>query len=162
MPRPERLSAICTLGAKLLFAALLLLVQAVSANETSLVRVGDSWRYFKGVTEPAPSNGWTSIQFDDQAWFFGRSGFSGGLGLIELTQLSDYGTTYDHVFFREQFVVADTNNVADLVLRIDYDDGFIAYLNGVEVVRRGVTGPTNEPVPLSAIALYHGRGLSDE
>jgi hypothetical protein len=135
-------------------------LQSLTAADIGLIRVGDSWRYFKGVTEPAPSNQWTTIDFDDQAWAAGRAGFSAGFP--ELTQFLDYGSTYRTMFFRKQFVVVDTNNIADLILRIDYDDGFVAYLNGIEVARRGIGGPADEPVPITANAVFHGRGLTEE
>lgn len=148
------------LARRLLLLAILL--QSLCAAETGLIRIGDYWRYFKGVTAPSPATEWTAADFDDQAWFFARSGFSSGFGFGEMTQLFDYGGTYQTIYFRKQFLVTDTNNIAELVFRIDYDDGFIAYLNGVEVARRGVAGSVNEPVPVSAIALYHARGITED
>src|SRR5688572_19219129 len=115
-----------SLARRLLLLALFL--QSLTAADIGLIRVGDAWRYFKGVTEPAPSNQWTKIDFNDQAWAVGRGGFSAGYGYGELTQFFDYGP-YRTVFFRKDFLVTNTSNVADLILRIDYDDGFIAYLN---------------------------------
>ena len=141
---------------------LAILLQSLSAAETGLIRIGDYWRFFKGVTAPSSANQWTALDFDDQAWFFARSGFSSGLSYGEMTPLFDYAVSYQTVYFRKQFLVTDTNNIAELVFRIDYDDGFIAYLNGVEVARRGVGGLTNEPVPVSGIALYHPRGSTEE
>jgi len=32
-------------------------------------------------------------------------------------------------------------------MRVDYDGGFVAYLNGTEVARRGLTGEPDQPVP---------------
>ncbi len=134
-------------------------LQSLCAADIGLIRIGDSWRYFKGVAEPAPSNLWTTLDFDDQAWPASRSGFA---AYSELTVFPDYGTAYRTLYFRKPFVVTDTNNIADLVFRIDYDDGFVAYLNGVEVVRRGAGGVTNAPVPVTATVLYHARGYTEE
>jgi hypothetical protein len=144
------------------FLLLLFLLHSLHASDIGLIRVGESWRYFKGVTNPAPANQWTAIHFNDESWLAGRSGFVAGLGGTEVTTLPDYNTTYHHLFFRKPFVVTDTNNIAELVLRIDYDDGFVAYLNGMEVVRRGVSGLPNEPVPHTLVAPYHPRGFTEE
>ncbi|UPT67889.1 MAG: hypothetical protein M0D57_04290 [Sphingobacteriales bacterium JAD_PAG50586_3] len=39
--------------------------------------------------------------------------------------------------------MADTSVLAQALLDIDYDDGFIAYINGVEVARNNVGNPAN-------------------
>jgi Chitobiase/beta-hexosaminidase C-terminal domain/CotH kinase protein/Lamin Tail Domain/NedA-like, galactose-binding domain/Immunoglobulin domain/Bacterial TSP3 repeat/Immunoglobulin I-set domain len=43
-------------------------------------------------------------------------------------------------FVRLPFTVADPASLASLNLRLRYDDGFVAYLNGVEVARRNAPG----------------------
>jgi hypothetical protein len=78
---------------------LAILLQSLSAAETGLVRIGDYWRFFKGVTTPSAANQWTAVDFDDQGWLFARSGFSSGLGYGEMTQLLDYGATLPHHLF---------------------------------------------------------------
>ena len=46
------------------------------------------------------------------------------------------------VYIRHTFHVDDTAELEDLSLRVKYDDGFIAYLNGIEVARRNAPQPT--------------------
>src|SRR5436309_375673 len=58
-------------------------------------------------------------------------------GYDENTLLADMPARYLSVFFRKKFTVTDPQAVKWLTLRIDYDDGFLAYLNGTEVARRG-------------------------
>ncbi len=48
-------------------------------------------------------------------------------------QLAGQGTS---VYARMPFTVSDLDAIEQLTLRAKYDDGFVAYLNGVEVVRR--------------------------
>ena len=36
---------------------------------------------------------------------------------------------------RKNFVIQDINDLSHLILHADYDDGFIAYLNGTEIMR---------------------------
>ena len=62
------------------------------------------------------------------------------------------------MFMRKRFTVEDTEQIKSLVLRVDYDDGFVAYLNGTEIARRGIAGEADEPVPFNAPAARHPRG----
>jgi len=45
---------------------------------------------------------------------------------------------YASLFTRGTFVIADTTTVTHLTLAADYDDGFVAYINGVEAARRNL------------------------
>ncbi len=42
------------------------------------------------------------------------------------------------LYLRLPFTVTDLSNIDSLILQMKYDDGFIAYLNGQEVARRGI------------------------
>src|SRR5687768_3013612 len=108
----------------------------VLANEATLIRVNDSSRYFKGTNAPsAAPAAWQQIAFDDSTWLTGAGGFS--IAQNENTALADMPGRYLSVFFRKMFTVTDPRSVKWLTLRMDYDDGFIAYLNGTEIARRG-------------------------
>lgn len=125
---------------------------ALQADEVALVRVGEPWRFFKGIHEPSlPREAWRAGGFDDSQWLVGRSGFGFGGG-DDATHLADMYLGYTSVFARKTFTLRDPGRVKWLVLRMDYDDGFVAYLNGVEIARRGVPGPPGGPVPFNAVA----------
>jgi hypothetical protein len=122
------------------------------ADDVALVRVGEAWRYYKGTNEPSiPSTAWREVAFEDSQWLTGRSGFGFG-GSDDATYLADMYLGYTSVFARKKFVLADPSTVKWLVLRLDYDDGFVAYLNGTEIARRGVLGEPGAPVPFNAVA----------
>lgn len=81
------------------------------------------------------NNTWRTINFNDASWLKGK----GGIGYGD----NDDGTTIDicnSVAIRHSFNV---NNKADLTeawIYIDYDDAYIAYLNGTEIARsEGIT-----------------------
>jgi hypothetical protein len=105
---------------------------------------------------------WNSVDFDDSAWLSGPAGFSTRSSYGEPTIFLDYAAGYQTIYFRKEFTATNLNNIAELVFRIDYDDGLIAYLNGVEVLRRGVPGNPGEPVPFHATAFPHLRGVLEE
>ncbi len=96
-----------------------------------------TWRYLKGTQEP-PSN-WAAIGFDSSTWLEGPSGFGYGDG-DDSTLLDDMEGRYVSVYFRRAFTVPDQLRIRRLVLSVDYDDAFVAYLNGVEVARANVNG----------------------
>jgi hypothetical protein len=54
-------------------------------------------------------------------------------------------------------VVSDPQTVKWLVLRADYQAGFVAYLNSIEVARRGLT---EGPAPFDALAADHPCGVA--
>ncbi len=108
------------------------------AGGRALIARGDSWRYFKGSKDPSGGDlRWTRMTFDDASWPEGPSGFGYGDGDDE-TVLGDMQGGYFTVFIRRRFEVPDPAAIERLVLRIDYDDGFSAFLNGQPVARRNV------------------------
>ena len=130
----------------------------------SLVRVGETWRYYRGTNEPsAPVAAWRAAAFDDSAWLAGPSGFSttGYSDTAEATYWNQLPpAAVAHSFYvRRKFTVADPQAVKWLVLRLDYNDGFVAYLNGQEIARRGLV---NDPVAFDDYADQHPGGTADE
>lgn len=112
----------------------------VSHLETVLDR-GDEWHYFVGTTAPPPA--WNAPDFDASAWLRGPGGFGYGDG-DDATQLPppapmEPGPT--SVYVRTTFSVHDPEAVFGLLLHVDYDDGFVAYLNGQEVARANMGTP---------------------
>jgi hypothetical protein len=118
----------------------------------------------KRVLVPAApvDNAWRGgADFDDSAWMF-VSGGPGGIGFerstgyepflsIDLGQQM-YGRQAT-CYIRIPFVLNKEPAALEAVqLRVRYDDGFIAWLNGVEVARRNFTG---EPVWNSGAGVAH-------
>jgi hypothetical protein len=99
------------------------------------ILVGSTWAYFKGTVAP-PAN-WNTLGFNDASWLTGTSGIGYGDG-DDATVLSDMQNSYTSVYTRRAFDVPNPAAIGALELRADYDDGFVAYLNGVEVARRNI------------------------
>lgn len=120
--------------------------ELIPMQETSIVSSSTFWRYFKGTQ--APPAAWNETDFDDSHWLGGATGMGYGDD-DDQTLLSDMRRTdeqpgYLSVFLRHTFHLTEAERLAlnDVILLVDYDDGFIATLNGVEVARGNVpAGP---------------------
>ena len=122
------------------------------AGTDALVLEGANWRYWKGTTQPSPGITWTTNGFNDASWLDGPSGFGYG-DSDDATTLSDMQNSYVSVFTRKLFQVANPASVTNLTLAVDYDDGFVAYLNGTEVARRNM--PAGTPINTTTASTDH-------
>ena len=110
-------------------------------DETVLVQFGSSMKYLANTSDPGIGMTWTGLGFDDLAWTPGTYGvgYEAGTGAEALIQTSvPVGSL--SVYTRVVFAVSDITTVKDLFLGVDYDDGFIAWINGIEVLRSGNMG----------------------
>lgn len=73
---------------------------------------------------------WRNPEFDDQLWDEGQ----GGIGRGDDDDSTVINRCYS-VYIRKSFIVEDTSKIHLLLLNMDYDDGFVAYLNGIEIAR---------------------------
>jgi len=124
------------------------------ANYRSLVKQGDLASYITPTESPAAD--WTSVNFNDSAWQQGASGF--GYGDDDDNTTVENGTSA--ILIRHHFNLEDVQQIDKLLLDIDYDDGFVAYLNGVEVARSNLAGTAPSPNDFSTVdheaQLYSG------
>ncbi len=139
-----------------MFAGLILAVVSANAG-TILVNHADEWRYRKGNAGPIQSDWKTAPDAKlDATWFTGRGGFgmAGGPYEISLCQtiLPDMRGNYSTLAYRKSFEV---NSAVDprlhLTLTMDWDDGFIAWLDGVYLASEGSPNAPSEP-PVTADA----------
>jgi hypothetical protein len=135
---------------------LLPLAAGLQAAEPRLLPAGAPWRFWiVGSNAPPPVADWRTVPYDDSGWANGLSGFS--ISGDEATYLN--GSNLTSVLFRGRFMLDDPAAVQWLILRADYVGGFVAYLNGHEVTRRGVEG---DPPPPDAVAVPHARYATEE
>ena len=55
-------------------------------------------------------------------------------------QMMNQSTPATCVFIRRKLQLRNTSEIKQLIFRVDYDDGFIAYLNGREIARANLDG----------------------
>ena len=92
------------------------------------------WQYLAGSH---PTGRWTQAGFAAAGWKTAAAGFGYGDG-DDKTVLKDMRGRYTAIYARRTFTLPDPAGVGPLSLVINYDDAFIAYLNGREVLRVGV------------------------
>jgi hypothetical protein len=110
-------------------------------SATSFRLVGD---ISNGGLQVGEGSIWFTNPFDDSSWTLGAGGvgYERGTGYESLFQIDVGAEMYmitGTCYIRIPFVVPNMT-YSNLMLRIRYDDGFIAYLNGAEVARRNFTG----------------------
>ena len=122
----------------------------------TLVDVGDNWNYIIPTSEP--SSAWKQAGFDDSAWKSGSS----GIGYGDNDDNTQVSTGTMSVFMRIKFSVENPESVQSLLFHMDYDDGFVAYLNDTEIARSGlgVAGSKvsyNQTASLHEALIYQGQ-----
>lgn len=103
------------------------LSQTVNHWETAVFSE-DIWRY--RVNESTLPSEWYGKEFNDSEWLQGAGGFGyedGDDNTVVPACIS--------VSIRAAFNIANINAIASAVLHVDFDDAFIAWINGVEVAR---------------------------
>jgi hypothetical protein len=117
---------------------------------------GHAWRYLP-VVDP-PDLDWYVPDFDDSDWDTGPSGF--GRGDSDDTTQVDADTVY--VRTEIELTAAELDDLTAMALHVDFDDGFAAYLNGVEVARVALGLRGSGPPPWDAPATYANEALIKE
>ena len=109
----------------------------------TLIAKGSQWHAWPGNQAPsAETLKWVEFDFNDSEWFKGSAPFRYGDGAGG-TVINGMRNTYSTYFLRRHFSVDSVSLVEGLELNVDYDDGFVVWLNGNEVLR------VNAPDPLA-------------
>ena len=103
----------------------------------TIIFAEEFWKYYVGVSNP-PAD-WKELSFDDTLWETGK----GGIGYGDDDDSTIISSTLS-LYLRKGFTIYDTSKISQAVLHVDYDDAFVAYINGIEVARSniGVAGDT--------------------
>ena len=122
---------------------------------------GRAWVPTDGQSESQ----WSTLEFDDSSWVAGRNGagFDSGKDFKPLISSTfDFGDKLHNksssLYLRFPFQMSDSGRIDSsrrLVLRMKYDDGFVAYLNGHKVV--SVNAPKTPTWKSNATAAHDDR-----
>lgn len=108
---------------------------AAAVDHKVVIPAHAEWEYLAGAHPQGTA--WTRLGFKAEGWRTGPAGFGYGEASYQ-TELKDMRRRYTTVYLRKQFDVVQADAITEMGLRIDYADGFIAYLNGREVARQNV------------------------
>ena len=117
-----------------------ILVWASSKDRTTistprtLINQGDEFKYLIPTSEP--NSNWNALNFDDSSWPLSSSGFGYGDG--DDATIIPNGT--QSIYLRKTFTINNRSAISSLILDMDYDDAFVAYINGIEVARANING----------------------
>lgn len=95
------------------------------------VNAGAYWRYSPGSA--SIDTNWRNPGFIDTVWALDFAGI--GFGDDDDNTTIPVGAS---VMLRKTFIIPDTSQILKAVLMMDYDDGFVAYLNGTEIARANI------------------------
>lgn len=116
----------------------------INIEAVTLIPFGSSWKYYSAGAAPAGS--WKNLGYNDAAWSSGNGelGYgdgdeatcipSGGGGTLCLPSGNKYLTSY----FRKTINIPDPTVYTSYQFSVERDDGYVVYVNGVEVARNNM------------------------
>lgn len=138
-------------------AIILIFISAQNNNAQINFDFQSIFKYLKGSEASALPGDWYQPGFNDTSWSSGTAPFWYGDGAAG-TQLTDMRDNYSTFYLRNEFAAENIDQLKDIEFYIDYDDGFIIWINGMEVLRQNV--PDN--VTNSSFALNnHESGVAE-
>ncbi len=108
--------------------------QAQTDHWEAVVQDGTTWHFLIPTAQPIQY--WIENNFNDDAWPVGPSGFGYGDG-DDATVVP----TTSSIYLRHEFTMDNLAAIEEAVFAMDYDDGFVAYLNGTEIARGNCGNP---------------------
>ena len=161
-----------------------ILATELEPSDGTFIKFGNTWQYLPGWSDPASD--WNTVDFDDSNWFSGATkiGYGDGKFATDLSSTTQKegtpilvqrvdkqsgmvvavlssGEDVDSVFMRHTFTITDTVPLTHLEMEVAYEGGFIAYLNGVEVARRGLD-PSSNQIFFDTLASDREAGIARE
>ncbi|MEI6949910.1 T9SS type A sorting domain-containing protein [Paraflavisolibacter sp. H34] len=121
------------------FLCFLLLTFTLTAQQT-LLPYKSSWKFFTGAADPGTA--WHLSPFDDAFWSSGSGKL--GYGLEGLSTLLRSGTAplYTTTYFRTTLTLSNPEQFDDFTGNVQFGDGVVVYINGVEVYRKNLPAGT--------------------
>ncbi len=104
-------------------------------TEQNLLNKGAIWRYLDDGSNQGTA--WQASGFDDSGWTAGAAelGYGDGDEATTVGFGGDANNKYTTTYFRTSFYVEDRANFTKILANIKYDDGFVMYINGNEILR---------------------------
>ena len=120
-------------------------IRAQTNHYETVVSDAQQWQYI--VPNASTSSTWNQASFDASAWSVNNGGF--GFGDNDDGTIIPNGSV--SVYMRKSFNITDINALTKIIFHMDYDDGFIAYINGIEIARNNL-GTVGQPAAFNLLA----------
>ena len=101
-------------------------------NEVILLREKSAARALVPKTSTA-GRGWKELDFDDSSWKKGKTAVGYDYGSRIGLSVSEMRNSTESVYIRVPFTVTDLSQIEEVVLRLKYEDGFTAFINGKKI-----------------------------
>lgn len=130
-----------------------------------LPAAGTGWRWRPGISEASsPAGTWRETGFvEDETWNPATLpiGFGNVTGMTFKTPITGMQGAYTSLFLRNEFTIRPGEIPPALQLRFMLDDGFVLWINGVEVHRENLPGlPGDELSIADTAASNYSEGTS--
>jgi len=150
-----------------------------STSTTTLISAGASVKYriptngADDVNEGTNPNSWIGTNFDDSSWTSGATGLGYATGnpdpydafIASDVQTEMHTNGRPSIYIRIPFNVTDPTDYSSLSLKMKYDDGFVAYLNGDPLSIAEMNNPSPDQLDYNSIATANhddGDSIVDE
>ena len=108
-----------------------------------IIGKNSQWAYF--LDAEAPPENWNTLAFNHSSWKKGESGFGFGDN-DDRTVLDSMKNKYTTLYLRRSFALPEGVDYKKIGLVVSYDDAFIAYINGNEILRVGIESGNGKKV----------------
>jgi len=144
---------ILSMHKKFLLMLFALLALSVSTQAAVVIDRGTDWRWKRGTNEASnPIAAWRTNTFDDAQFATAPAPFWYGDVQPGGTQITGMQNSYLCIFLRKTFVITNLSEIGGMRMGSLVDDGFVAWINGAEVLRVNMPGNTGDPVTTNTLA----------
>ncbi len=120
---------------RFILVAAVLLISFQSVKSQVIFPLSSEFKFLKGSSAAGLESNWIQSDFDDSKWSTSSAPFWYGDGSGG-TQLNDMQNNYTTVYLRKAFQFKNSGSIDKIVFSVNYDDGFIIWINGKKVLNR--------------------------
>ncbi len=133
------------------------LIMRLMGDDEIYVDEGYDVKYIHDPDNADVGDDWIQIDFDDSEWEEGRS----GVGFSDGDDNTITPASLISIWTRYYFDAPNADRISELILLADYDDAYIAWLNGVPIAFSGGAPGGNPPAWDVAQGGVSGNGASE-
>ncbi len=122
------------------------LILRLTGDGTVYIDEGSQVKYIHDPDNADVPDTWIQTKYDDKSW---KSGIS-GVGFSDNDDNTTTPSSLISIYTRYKFDAPNADKIKELVLLADYDDAYIAWLNGVRIAFGGIGAISGDPPPWDA------------